>query len=288
MTNEVYLDNFPNVYKLTRDGNGAHVYIIGTCHVDVTGEISRNIENIIRMVQPDFVVVELCEKRMDFLLQDEQDLIEDLRKGFWWDLIPSFDVSSNIDKMYRIISRKLDLIPGLEFKTAYNAAKLIPGCKIILGDISIDWTVEKLNDSLSFWNKFFPGSCLKSLIVASLSFWNKLQIAFETWILNFVPASYLKSLIVAEMEESIRNDVADPLCDGRDEFLTFSLQRAADQISSDGQSPTVVVGVFGQAHIPGIKKNFNKITEEQIEDILDFTVNGIRMDLNTEVIELKE
>ena len=268
MTNEVYLDNFPHAYKLTRDGNGAHVYIIGTCHLDVTGEISRNIENIIRMVQPDFVVVELCEKRMDFLLQDEQDLIEDLRKGFWWDLIPSFDVSSNFAKMYRIISRKLDLIPGLEFKTAYNAAKLIPGCKIILGDISIDWTVEKLNDSLSFWNK--------------------LQIAYGTWILNFFPASCLKSLIVAVMEESIRNDVAKPLCDGRDEFLTFSLQRAADKISTDGKSPTVVVGVFGQAHIPGIKKNFNKITEEQIEDILDFTVNGIRMDLNTEVIELKE
>ena len=110
MPNEVYLENFPHTCKLIRDGNGAHVYVIGTCHVDITGEISRNVEDIIRMVQPDFVVVELCKKRIDFLLQDEQALI-DMRKGFyWWDLIPSFGVSSNFSKMYRILSRKLKRI----------------------------------------------------------------------------------------------------------------------------------------------------------------------------------
>ena len=57
------------------------------------------------------------------------------------------------------------------------------------------------------------------------------------------------------------------LLEGRDEFLTFILQKAADD-RSYGRRPTVV-GVFGAAHILGILKHWNLITEDDIVQLIE-------------------
>ena len=57
------------------------------------------------------------------------------------------------------------------------------------------------------------------------------------------------------------------LLEGRDEFLTFILQKAADD-RSYGRRPTVVGG-FGAAQILGILKHWNLITEDDIVQLIE-------------------
>lgn len=52
------------------------------------------------------------------------------------------------------------------------------------------------------------------------------------------------------------------LIDERDQYLTYSLQKAsqpiANQFQPGGFQPACVVGVVGLGHVPGIKNNWNK------------------------------
>ena len=80
---------------------------------------------------------------------------------------------------------------------------------------------------------------------------------------------------------------SDPLLDGRDEFLTFSLQRAAETWIFDEEEeswgPPTVVGVVGSAHIPGIVRNWGLITEEDINQLLQsYKCDMANFDINKE------
>lgn len=139
-----------------------------------------------------------------------------------------------------------------EMKTAYDEAKKIPTTKILLGDLPIEFTKKKLNKGFSFWNK--------------------LRFALEVWILSFL-AIFKPAEEVIKLADKIwknrmsENEKSLLLLEGRDEFLTFILQKAADD-RSYGRRPTVV-GVFGAAHILGILKHWNLITEDDIVQLIE-------------------
>jgi len=58
----------------------------------------------------------------------------------------------------------------------------------------------------------------------------------------------------------------------RDIYLTHSLQLAASEVpcthSEDGIMPSVVVGVVGIGHVPGIVELWGKVSEEDIPELL--------------------
>ena len=74
------------------------------------------------------------------------------------------------------------------------------------------------------------------------------------------------------------------LLDGRDEFLTWSLQKAAQTWIFDEEEeqyrPPVVVGVVGAAHIPGIVRNWSLITEEDINQLIESYDSDLNFDIN--------
>ena len=75
--------------------NGLLVYIIGVCHV--SKESRQAVKNLIRSVQPDVVVLELCEGREAILHEDESTLREGLGKeGLGWFTL---DPGTNIKKL---------------------------------------------------------------------------------------------------------------------------------------------------------------------------------------------
>ena len=271
MSEPLDLNGYASSCKVLERGNGAIVYLIGTNHASETS--AHEVADLIRNVQPDFVVLELCEGRAKLLYQDEQTLTEGLQgseKGF------TLDFGSNLRKMYKSIS-KLEILPGREFRVAYEEAKKIPGCEVLLGDIPSEMTVEKMNRSLTLWMKFKMA----------------LFILFLPIIIWFILLFYDKERVRREFEnleqEEEEGDMESLLLEGRDEFLAHSLMKAADKMVKETvgkkriSRPPNVVGVVGAAHLPGIEENWNVVTEEDIEEILaSYGSVGETFDINRE------
>ena len=237
--------------------SGPLVFIIGVNHV--SEESRRAVKNLIRTVQPDVVVLELCEGREAILYVDESTLREQLAKedlgGF------TLDPVTNIKKLYVFLANKLGVLPGGEMKTAYDEAKKIPGTKVLLGDLPMELTEQKMDQGFSFWEK------LKfAFTILSLSFLSM-----------FMTAEQMRSFVMTKSQDNRQpptenSENRNLLLDGRDEFLTFSLMRAAETCIFDEEKgecrPPVVVGVVGAAHIPGIVRNWSLVTEEDINKLL--------------------
>ena len=233
--------------------SGPLVFIIGVNHI--SEESRRAVKNLIRTVQPDVVVLELCEGRETILYEDEGILREELAKedlgGF------TLNPVTNIKKLYVFLANKLGVLPGGEMKTAYDEAKKIPGTKVLLGDLPMELTEQKMDQGFSFWDK--------------------LQLAFTILTLSFLTmfmtTEQMRSFVMRKSLDNRQTKKSDPLLDGRDEFLTFSLQKAADTCIFDEEEelchPPVVVGVVGAAHIPGIVRNGSLVTEEDINQLLE-------------------
>ena len=271
MSEPLDLNGYASSCKVLERGNGAIVYLIGTNHASETS--ANEVADLIRNVQPDFVVLELCEGRAKLLYQDEQTLTDGLQgseKRF------TLDFGSNLRKMYKSIS-KLEILPGREFRVAYEEAKKIPGCEVLLGDIPSEMTVEKMNRSLTLWMKFKMA----------------LFILFLPIIIWFILLFYDKERVRREFEnleqEEEEGDMESLLLEGRDEFLAYSLMKAADKMVKETvgkkriSRPPNVVGVVGAAHLPGIEENWNVVTEEDIEEILaSYGSVGETFDINRE------
>merc|ERR1711913_46810 len=271
MSEPLDLNGYASSCKVLERGDGAIVYLIGTNHASETS--AHEVADLIRNVQPDFAVLELCEGRAKLLYQDEKTLTEGLQgseKGF------TLDFGSNLRKMYKSIS-KLEILPGREFRVAYEEAKKISGCEVLLGDIPSEMTVEKMNRSLTLWMKFKMA----------------LFILFLPIIIWFILLFYDKERVRREFEnleqEEEEGDMESLLLEGRDEFLAHSLMKAADKMVKETvgkkriSRPPNVVGVVGAAHLPGIEENWNVVTEEDIEEILaSYGSVGETFDINRE------
>ena len=250
------------------NSNGSLVYVIGVCHV--SEDSRRAVKNLIRNVQPDLVILELCEGRKALLYEDEGTLREGLAKEeFGWFGF-TFDAVANMKKLYVILGTKFGILPGGEMKTAYDEAKKIPGTKVLLGDLPMELTEQKMEQGFSFWDK--------------------LRFAFLILILSFLSifmtAEQMMNLVMANSNDS-EDEKGGLLLDGRDEFLTFSLQRAAETWIFDEDEecwgPPTVVGVVGLAHIPGIVRNWGLITEEDINQLLEsYKCDMENFDINKE------
>ena len=248
------LENTPLIARIEDN-----VYVIGVCHVAESSQVA--VKNLIRSVQPDVVVLELCESREGILFVDEDTRREALGKedlgGF------TLDPGTNIRKLYAFLAKKLGLLPGFEMKTAYDEAKKIPGTKVLLGDLPIELTRKKLDQGLSFWTKLKLAFAIFFFFAVELPFY-----------LMFKAEEQMRNKILKHSQDNRQTENTekrDLLLDGRDEFLTYSLQKAADDwiFDEDGQyRRPIVVGVVGAAHIPGILSNWGKITEDDINQLL--------------------
>lgn len=56
-------------------------------------------------------------------------------------------------RLYAKVTEELGLAPGGEFRVAYNESKLIPGCKVLLGDMPINVTLRRGFQSLPWYRK---------------------------------------------------------------------------------------------------------------------------------------
>ncbi|EDV24943.1 uncharacterized protein TRIADDRAFT_56379 [Trichoplax adhaerens] len=118
----------PSVIKFDNQRDNSSIYLIGTAHF--SKESCREVEELIRAVQPDVVMIELCRSRASIATISEKRLIDeaenmDLRKVR--SVISQNGVLSGIVHLLFInltasITKQLGVAPGCEFRAAVKEA----------------------------------------------------------------------------------------------------------------------------------------------------------------------
>ncbi|XP_022374841.1 traB domain-containing protein isoform X5 [Enhydra lutris kenyoni] len=248
--------------------DGSRVYVVGTAHF--SDDSKKDVVKTIREVQPDVVVVELCQYRVSMLKMDESALLQEARDISLEKLqqaVRQNGVMSGLMQMLLLkvsahITEQLGMAPGGEFREAFKEASKVPFCKFHLGDRPIPVTFKRA--------------------IAALSFWQKVKLAWGLCFLSDpiskddVERCKQKDLLEQMMAEMIGEfpDLHRTIVSERDVYLTYMLRQAARRLelprSSDAEPrkcvPSVVVGVVGMGHVPGIEKNWT--TDLNIQEIM--------------------
>uniref|UniRef100_K9IZ70 TraB domain-containing protein n=1 Tax=Desmodus rotundus TaxID=9430 RepID=K9IZ70_DESRO len=139
--------------------DGSRVYVVGTAHF--SDDSKKDVVKTIRAVQPDVVVVELCQYRVSMLKMDERTLLreakeislEKLQQAVRQNGLMSGLMQMLLLKVSAHITEQLGMAPGGEFREAFREASKVPFCKFHLGDRPIPVTFKRAIAALSFWQK---------------------------------------------------------------------------------------------------------------------------------------
>lgn len=256
------LDMTPQFFQINKEevvmlsnGKGSHVYVLGTNHASPESRLA--VDSLIKTINPQIVVVELCKTRIGlnplrtfernraFNLYLLKDAVTELgiSAGFIW---------YSMAYMERFISRLLNVdyggdmrAPGTSSSFQVTNADLLEGrrqnYKIMLGDRPIEVTIKRMASILTFPEK------------VAIWFFNicSAVLGLRCYLLN-VPTVLFRSPKFNHV-----------LLDERDVYLTYSLQMAAN--IADG--PVKVIGIVGKAHVPGILRRWETVSEEEVRRI---------------------
>ncbi|MBW02506.1 TraB domain-containing protein, partial [Eschrichtius robustus] len=260
--------NLPRTVTELVAEDGSRVYVVGTAHF--SDDSKKDVVKTIREVQPDVVVVELCQYRVSMLKMDERTLLreakeislEKLQQAVRQNGVMSGLMQMLLLKVSAHITEQLGVAPGGEFREAFKEASKVPFCKFHLGDRPIPVTFKRA--------------------IAALSFWQKIKLAWGLCFLSDpiskddVERCKQKDLLEQMMAEMIGEfpDLHRTIVSERDIYLTYMLRQAARRLelprASDAEPrkcvPSVVVGVVGMGHVPGIEKNWT--TDLNIQEIM--------------------
>ncbi|XP_049987088.1 traB domain-containing protein isoform X1 [Alexandromys fortis] len=260
--------NLPRTVTQLVAEDGSRVYVVGTAHF--SDDSKRDVVKTIREVHPDVVVVELCQYRVSMLKMDEKTLLreakevslEKLQQAVRQNGLMSGLMQMLLLKVSAHITEQLGMAPGGEFREAFKEASKVPFCKFHLGDRPIPVTFKRA--------------------IAALSFWQKVKLAWGLCFLSDpiskddVERCKQKDLLEQMMAEMIGEfpDLHRTIVSERDIYLTYMLRQAARRLelprASDAEPrkcvPSVVVGVVGMGHVPGIEKNWS--TDLNIQEIM--------------------
>ncbi|KPP74827.1 traB domain-containing protein-like [Scleropages formosus] len=247
--------SLPDTVTRLTTPDGSLVYLVGTAHFSDSSK--RDVATTIRAVQPDVVVVELCQYRVSMLKMDEKTLLkeakdinlEKVQQAIRQNGVMSGLMQILLLKVSAHITEQLGMAPGGEFREAFREAGRVPFCKFHLGDRPIPVTFKRA--------------------IAALSLWQKARLAWGLCFLSDpiskedVEKCKQKDLLEQTMSEMIgefpalhRTIVAE-----RDIYLTHTLRQAARCVEAPSHAqkvPAVVVGVVGMGHVPGIERNWDK------------------------------
>ncbi|PVD24086.1 hypothetical protein C0Q70_14556 [Pomacea canaliculata] len=244
--------------------HGSKVYLVGTAHFSI--ESQDDVSKVIRAVQPDVVVVELCKSRINILELDEAKLLEEAKNINLEKFRLAIKQSGVVQGVMHLLllsmsahlTKQLGMAPGGEFRRAYHEARHVPGCRLHLGDRPIQITLKRALGALSFWQKMKLAWYLMT---------SKDPISKED-----VEKCKQRDLLEQLLKEMTGEfpALSRVFVDERDVFLAHSLKIAARPREyhevPEGFIPTVVVGVVGIGHVPGIVSNWDK--SQDIKDIM--------------------
>ncbi|XP_063756425.1 traB domain-containing protein isoform X1 [Eleginops maclovinus] len=245
----------PETVSVLTAPDGSLLYLVGTAHFSDSSK--KDVATTIRAVQPDVVVVELCQYRVSMLKMDEVTLLreaKDINLDKVQQAIKQNGLMSGLMQILLLkvsahITEQLGMAPGGEFREAFKEAGQVPFCKFHLGDRPIPVTFKRA--------------------IAALSLWQKARLAWGLCFLSDpiskedVEKCKQKDLLEQTMSEMIGEFPAlhQTIVAERDIYLTHTLRQATRCVEAPSNAqkvPAVVVGVVGMGHVPGIERNWEK------------------------------
>ncbi|XP_066561598.1 traB domain-containing protein isoform X3 [Amia ocellicauda] len=216
----------PDTVTQLQAEDGSVVYLVGTAHFSDSSK--SDVAATIRAVQPDVVVVELCQYRVSMLKMDEKTLLREAK-----------DI--NLEKIQQ----------------AVRQAGRVPFCKFHLGDRPIPVTFKRAIAALSLWQKLKLawGLCFLSDPISK----EDVEKCKQKDLLEQTMAE-----MIGEFPDLHRTIVAER--DMYLTYTLRQAARCVDAPANTQKVPAVVVGVVGMGHVPGIEKNWDKTLN--IQDIM--------------------
>lgn len=256
----------PETVTVLKTQEGSVVYLVGTAHFSL--ESQEDVAKTIQETQPDVVLIELCKSRLNILSFDEEVILRESQSMNMEKMMTTIKQNGLVQGIMYILllsmsahlTRQLGMAPGGEFRRAVQEAEKVKGCLIHLGDRPLQITLQRA--------------------LAALSVWQKLRLAWHM-ITSKDPISKeevercKKQDLLEEMLAEMTGEfpaLSKVFVKERDIFLAYSLRLAANPTpcmhSPCGEQPTVVVGVVGIGHVPGIVENWDKVSDADIPDIM--------------------
>ncbi|KAK0077286.1 hypothetical protein PV326_010133 [Microctonus aethiopoides] len=255
-------DRLPPTVTLLTTPTGAKVYLVGTAHF--SKESQEDVSTIIQAVQPNIVMVELCEARVHILQLDEETVIKEAENLNLQTIRATMRHNGVFNGIIYVLllnisahlTKQLGMAPGSEFRRAFSEAKKIPNCIVHLGDRPINITIQRALSSLTWWQSIYL-------------FWTLLNsrdpISKED-VERCKSRDFLEE-VLADMAEQFPS-LGEVFVRERDLYLTHSLQLAARPYQTLHGVPSRVVGVVGIGHMQGIIDNWGRVSSSQIPPIM--------------------
>jgi pheromone shutdown protein TraB len=242
--------------------NGAEIFLVGTAHV--SKQSAQEVRDMITLIKPDVVFVELCPERAAKLRKGQSsdaDFIKDALKQLFR---PGSHFGQQLVKlsltgMYRML-HNLGMDVGGEFKTAMDAAEE-QGAKIVYGDRDGNDTLSRLAEAVKIEDvlkmmagggpqppkpmvDFFENNMNNGNTNSSSTVTSRLEAqveAMKTREMARQMSSWMRELNPA---------LAIALIDSRDEYMVQQLRQLKGR----------VVGICGLAHLDGIERRWQALS----------------------------
>ncbi|CAH2107192.1 unnamed protein product [Euphydryas editha] len=257
----IVASDLPSSAILLQNNDKAKVVLLGTVHF--SKQSVEDVSKIVKVLNPNAILIELCRQRVSLLELDDKKFLEDaknldakkIKQAVKGQGLVSGMLHAMLLKTYADIAKELGVAPGGEFRRAYQEMKKIPGCKLFLGDRPIQITIARAFQSLSVLE---VGQVIYHLTTANPKPLNKAQLE------KYKDKDYVQE----QFQEIIRDvpafkKIFHVFVDERDKCLAFSLQECVRTV----QSPRVLA-VVGMGHVDGISKYYGKMKQEDIVPLL--------------------
>ncbi len=236
---------YPEDVHIIRQDNRTFI-LIGTAHI--SQESIDLVQSVIEKERPDRVCVELDEKRYSSLSQKKKWQSKDLKEIIRNKQLSTLMVNLIMSSFQRKLGDQLGVKPGMELLSACQTADKLD-IPVSLCDRDVRITLRRAWKSTSWYKK--------GLLVATLlgSLFDKTEISEEK--LAELKQKDMLSELMNEMGESLP-EVKTVLIDERDIYMSEKIKAASGER---------IVAVVGAAHVPGMKKVFDKDNFNRLEEI---------------------
>ena len=228
----------PSSVTVFKKEDGESAYVIGTAHV--SAKSIEDVEKVVDLVNPEVVVVELCQSRYDALSDPNRwksmDVSKVVRQGKGMLLLVNLLLSSFQRKMGEEVGVK----PGAEMMKAVELAKE-RGARLELGDRDVQVTLGRTWGGLGFWHKL---KLMGSLFDSAFGVEEKMN---EEELERLKEGDVLNEML-EDMGRTFPS-IRERLIFERDLWLMDSVYRCS------GKN---VVAVVGAGHVPGMKEHWGE------------------------------
>lgn len=252
----------PRVQTLAMAGSGHVCFALGTNHI--SSEACTRAAELVKLVKPDCLFLELCNKRQVMLLPVKEMPAGAERPTFQGALRAMREGADAFSAIYPVVASSVaDDIGssfGREFYAAASAAEDVsaaesrPAADIVLGDRDVGVTISRMWRGLSPWSKL--------RLVANLIWMAFADVEEELAKMKKMeedPTCDVLSEAISELAEDFPSFKV-VLIDERDLFMQYMLRRCVRRYPR-------TVAIVGAGHIQGLKRRWERIEAGEEDEV---------------------